>query len=667
MAFAVLDANFVITTVNDEYVQQMMSRRGSVGTRFVDIFGEDDQNVLQDALARAAAGSMETFRGIGVFSCGPSPNDFPTKVEYNWTLMKHNDGVLATAAPAADTTGPSSSEAEELKDFFNKAPIALHWLSSNGKVLWANDRELEVLGYSREEYIGADIMNFCPDSKDDVLEIFKQLGSGNTIRDVPVRFRTKTGKVKDLLIDSNVNYHADGSFNHTRCFIRDDTGRKVREARAEAVMAAEKEIADGKRRFSAKLLHNIRTPLHIMSMTVSDPSAVDLPVLAAQVRSLSGLCTSVALAMKFHDGFFITPLPTTNNLCAFVREYRKVEGVRHEVFVEEIGFDESLNVTLDARMVKTVLDELVAHADWRCSGAASIRLAIELQKRTDGGEQIEFRVVDDGPELDEARVEKVFHNYWLEDEGALDRLKGGSGEGASGGEDITGNRGLSSTEEGPNLRLNIAFNYVECLGSILSVDSNELATTFKFSVPLHTPVLEESRADDNAPLIWKEVVPAYSSAVPASGGDPPHASGSDPGIFPKHEPGTGVYGSDRKHILIAEDNTICQKMCKRIVTRLGHMAETADNGAIAVEMATKSGVNIYDMVLMDLRMPVMDGIEAALKIHKVFPELPIVAFSAEDNEETRTEALRSMVAFMEKPANLDEMKRIIEEHAGPSH
>jgi hypothetical protein len=47
-------------------------------------------------------------------------------------------------------------------------------------------------------------MKFCPDEEALVLEIFKQLGSGNAIHDVPVRYRTKDGRVVDLLIDSNV-------------------------------------------------------------------------------------------------------------------------------------------------------------------------------------------------------------------------------------------------------------------------------------------------------------------------------------------------------------------------------------------------------------------------------------------------------------------------------
>jgi len=77
-------------------------------------------------------------------------------------------------------------------------------------------------------YIGQPVMKFCPDEEELVLEIFKTLGSGNIIKDVPVRFRRKDGKIVPLLIDSNVNYKVDGSFNYTRCFIRDDTGRASR-------------------------------------------------------------------------------------------------------------------------------------------------------------------------------------------------------------------------------------------------------------------------------------------------------------------------------------------------------------------------------------------------------------------------------------------------------
>lgn len=161
------------------------------------------------------------------------------------------------------------------------------------------------------------------------------------------------------------------------------------------------------------------------------------PVRSGSARSsISGAkCTSVAQAMKFDDGYFVTPLPTPTNLAALVRGYRKVEGVRHKVVVEEIGFDESLVVTADARIIKTVLDELVAHADGRSPARASIWLSVELKRGNDRGkeDQFAFRVVDNGQKMDESRDEKVFHNYWLGDGDALERVEEGGNNNSVGG------------------------------------------------------------------------------------------------------------------------------------------------------------------------------------------------------------------------------------------
>ncbi|KAJ1496358.1 hypothetical protein T484DRAFT_1759570 [Baffinella frigidus] len=124
--------------------------------------------------------------------------------------------------------------------------------AATGHVLWCNQTELNVLGYTKEEYFGKPIMDFCPDEQDLVLEIFKTLGSGNTIKDVPVRFRTKDGQIRDLLIDSNVNWNADGSFRHTRCCIRDDTNRKVIEERLRVTAQKEAQLAQVKAAFMRK-------------------------------------------------------------------------------------------------------------------------------------------------------------------------------------------------------------------------------------------------------------------------------------------------------------------------------------------------------------------------------------------------------------------------------
>ncbi|CAM9424577.1 unnamed protein product [Scytosiphon promiscuus] len=601
MAVAVMNDEFVVTEVNEDFTSNILNRRATVGSGFVSIFEKGDQSRVREALYR------------------------------------DNDALIGVASREAGPTGTVvSSEAEELKDFFNKAPIALHWLSDSGRVLWANDRELEVLGYSREEYIGANIMDFCPDSKDDVLEIFKQLGTGNTIRDVPVRFRTKAGKVQHLLIDSNVNYRPDGSFNHTRCFIRDDTGRILTEARVGASAAAARKLSEGKERFSSRLLQAL--------------------------RALTGLLASVSKAMKFDDGYFVQPVPTPFNIFSLLQEYRKIEGVGHEVVVETIGFNRSLVVLADAKMIRAVLEQLVMHADERSPDGAPVHLSVECTKGGEVGGQpgmFEFKVLDNGHELEESRVERAFHNYWLGDEGVQESEENSEAsssprESSSCGEATTLYQELSSAEAAPALRLNVAFNYVQCMDSTLRVYSDAIRTIFKFTltVPIAQSHQEETmRRDIRGLHRWNKIAPS----VP-----PLHSVSSTP---LKRKPLISLCDSDAgKHILIAEDNTICQKLCKKVVVRLGNTADTADNGAIAVEMVGKT-INIYDLVLMDIRMPVMDGITAAKRIHEAFPELPIVAFSAEESESTREAALEVMVAFMPKPTNAAGVDEVIRKYA----
>lgn len=71
------------------------------------------------------------------------------------------------------------------------------------------------------------------------------------------------------MVDSNVSFHPDGSFNHTRCFIRDDTERRIREAIQQAEMNQIRLAAEAKDRFIRKLFHEIRTPMHIISSSFS--------------------------------------------------------------------------------------------------------------------------------------------------------------------------------------------------------------------------------------------------------------------------------------------------------------------------------------------------------------------------------------------------------------
>ena len=60
-----------------------------------------------------------------------------------------------------------------------------------------------------------------------LIDVFGRLAAGKTVRNEAFRFRTKSGDVKYLTVDSNVNFNEDGTFRHTRCFIRNDVERQV--------------------------------------------------------------------------------------------------------------------------------------------------------------------------------------------------------------------------------------------------------------------------------------------------------------------------------------------------------------------------------------------------------------------------------------------------------
>lgn len=120
------------------------------------------------------------------------------------------------------------SEAE-LTDFFENAAIGLHWVGPDGTILRVNQAELDMLGYTREQYVGRNIAEFHVD-KDVIEDILARLKAGEVVRDYDARMRCKDSAIMYVCINSSV-YWEDGKFIHTRCFTRDITARKRTETR----------------------------------------------------------------------------------------------------------------------------------------------------------------------------------------------------------------------------------------------------------------------------------------------------------------------------------------------------------------------------------------------------------------------------------------------------
>ncbi len=128
-----------------------------------------------------------------------------------------------------------SADAKDLLDFIDNAPMPLHWVGPDGTILWANQAELALLGYSRTEYVGRDVREFHVDT--DVAEdILGRLGRGETLTEHASRLRCRDGSIKDVLISSNARWQG-GEFVHSRCVTVDVTERR-RAEETRALLAA---------------------------------------------------------------------------------------------------------------------------------------------------------------------------------------------------------------------------------------------------------------------------------------------------------------------------------------------------------------------------------------------------------------------------------------------
>ena len=145
-------------------------------------------------------------------------------------VMDASGQVIGASTIARDITERKCAELalrrneHELSDFFDNAPVGLHWLGPDGIVLRANSATLYLLGYRHEEYVGHSIAEFHVDhgvAEDILVRLLKN----ETLRNYEARLRARDGSIRHVLINSNVRWE-DGRFVHSRCFIQDITTRR---------------------------------------------------------------------------------------------------------------------------------------------------------------------------------------------------------------------------------------------------------------------------------------------------------------------------------------------------------------------------------------------------------------------------------------------------------
>ncbi len=265
----------------------------------------------------------------------------------------------------------------------------------------------------------------------------------------------------------------------------------------------------------------------------------------------------------------------------------------------------------DPGKLRQILINLVSNAI-KFTHKGEVVINVDIDSRTEYEASMHFAVRDSGIGIPKDKREKIFEAFTQADN-SVTRTFGGTG-----------------------LGLPISSHLVENMNGKIWVESEEnIGSTFHFTASFGI-IPESFNKESQAEITAAE----YNSASEMSSKD-----------------------RSKINILLAEDNLINQKLALRILEKMGYTVEVANNGKEAIEGLKKQH---FDIVLMDVQMPDMDGIEAAQAIRdsndsSIDPSIPIIAVTAHAFEEDRKKFLEAgMNSCITKPYNSDDLYKEIE-------
>lgn len=365
-----------------------------------------------------------------------------------------------------------------------------------------------------------------------------------------------------------------------------------------------------KSEFLATMSHEIRTPMNaIMGMThllqKDDPREDQLEALSILDFSGKTLLTLIDDVLDFSkieagrlemENIEFDLGKLVNTIIESFKVMAKNKGLELKSLMGE-GVQNFL-IGDPARLTQ-ILNNLISNA-LKFTEKGEVELSIRQTDEWEKKVRIEFSVSDTGIGIPKERMQTIFESF-TQASGSTKRLYGGTG-----------------------LGLTISKQLTELQGGELWVDSEEgQGSTFYVA-------LEFGKGEG------KELGDTEASKTP---GDTQVLKG--------------------KHILLAEDNLVNQKVMRRFLERWEVNMTIVDNGKEAVEALKKKG---FDLVLMDLQMPEMDGYEATTQIRALSDpsrrEVPIVALTAAALQEVKEKVYASgMNDFVTKPFNPIELQQ----------
>lgn len=216
---AYIDCNMVLQFCNQPFKSWFSIHQDVSGQSFPIVAGKKVFDQVQRHLGKVLVGERAHFQismrlpdGLHFLDATLSP-DFDDR--------KHVKGFIFHSS---DISEKNRTE-RDLKDYFENTSIGIHWVNSEGIIIWANLTELQMLGYTEDEYIGHHISEFHT-NQHVIQDMLHRLSDKQILRNYEADLICKDGSIKHASINSSVLWEGD-RFVHTRCFTIDITEQKL--------------------------------------------------------------------------------------------------------------------------------------------------------------------------------------------------------------------------------------------------------------------------------------------------------------------------------------------------------------------------------------------------------------------------------------------------------
>ncbi|OGX87336.1 hypothetical protein BEN47_11015 [Hymenobacter lapidarius] len=469
-------------------------------------------------------------------------------------------------------------------------------ISPEGKITDMNQATVNITGMDRDQLIGSDFFVYFTDPQM-AREVYQEVFAKGTVADSPLTLRHKDGKLTDVLFNGSVYKNDEGKVLGVVIVARDVTDQKriatelieakfaaeratvlavEAQAKAESATGIAENAVKAKQQFLSNMSHEIRTPMNaiigftkvVLKTELTDKQKEYLTAIKLSGDTLIVLINDILDLAKVDAGkMTFEQIPFNLSASVSAMVYLFETKIQEKNLELVMEYDAKIPEVLVGDPVR--LHQVILNLvsnAVKFTSEGTITVGVRMLVQDKEKVILEFAVTDTGIGIEEAKLGTVFDDFQQATSGT-NRLYGGTG-----------------------LGLAIVKNLVEPQGGTISVKSRVgVGSTFSF-------ILSFGKTTEKAD--------------------------AESGLLIELETGF----KDVK-ILVVEDIALNQLLMKTLLEDFGFAMDVAGNGKIALE---KLRATRYDIVLMDLQMPVMNGFEATEYIrNELRLTVPIIALTAD--------------------------------------